>query len=165
MDFISQFILWSAGIAEILGYPGILFINFIGCASVIFPVPIFAVTFTFGAILNPWLVGLFAGIGSALGELTGYLIGRGGKRIIEKKHEKILRRSRKWMERHGAFLIIILFAITPLPDDVIGILCGVINYDVKKFFFASLTGKIVMNLFLAWGGFLGAQWVLGVFGS
>ena len=69
------------------------------------------------------------------------------------------------MERHGAFLIIILFAITPLPDDVIGILCGVINYDVKKFFFASLTGKIVMNLFLAWGGFLGAQWVLGVFGG
>ena len=70
-----------------------------------------------------------------------------------------------WMERHGAFSIVILFAMTPLPHDVIGILCGVINYNIKKFFLATLIGKVIMNLFIAWGGFLGVNWVLTVFGG
>ncbi|NIP40045.1 MAG: hypothetical protein GTN39_00845 [Candidatus Aenigmarchaeota archaeon] len=155
---------WAIGLSEILGYPGIFLINLIGSASVIFPVPSFIVTFTFGGILNPWLVGIIAGFGMAVGELTGYVVGRGGKKLIDKKHGKTLKRTRKWMERHGAFLIIVLFALTPLPDDVIGIICGMINYEVKRFFLASLIGKIIMGLFLAWGGFFGVNWVLNVFG-
>lgn len=161
---LSQFVIWAVGLSEVLGYPGIFLINLIGSASVIFPLPSFIVTFTFGAVLNPWLVGIFAGLGSALGELIGYVLGRGGKKLIEKKYEKTLKRSKAWMEKHGAFSIIVLFALTPLPDDIIGILCGVINYDVKKFFLASLIGKIIMNLFIAWGGFFGVSWVLSVFG-
>ncbi|NIO21335.1 MAG: hypothetical protein GTN76_11515 [Candidatus Aenigmarchaeota archaeon] len=165
VSFISQFIAWAVNLSEIFGYPGIFLINLVGSASIIFPVPSFIVTFTFGGILNPWLVGLVAGVGAALGELVGYVIGKGGKKLIDKKHEKILARSRAWMEKHGAFSIIVLFALTPLPDDVIGIICGMINYDLKRFFLASLTGKIIMSLFIAWGGFFGVQWVLRVFGG
>jgi membrane protein DedA with SNARE-associated domain len=165
LSVLSQFVAWASSISGVLGYPGIFLINLIGSASVIFPVPSFIVTFTFGAILNPWLVGVSAGIGAAIGELVGYVLGRGGKKLVEGKHEKTLRKSREWMERHGAFSIIVLFALTPLPDDVIGILCGMINYDVRKFLLASLIGKVVMSLFLAWGGFFGVGWILSVFGG
>jgi len=88
---VSQFISWASNISGLLGYPGIFLVNLIGSASIIFPVPSFIVTFTFGGILNPWLVGIFAGFGAAIGELIGYVVGRGGKKIIEKKHGKILR--------------------------------------------------------------------------
>ena len=164
-NIFSQFLVWASGLSGILGYPGIFLINLIGTASIIFPVPSFIVTFTFGGILNPWLVGLVAGLGAALGELTGYVIGRGGKKLIKRKHERVLERAKGWMERHGAFSIVVLFAMTPLPDDIIGIICGMINYEVKRFFLASLIGKTVMSLFLAWGGFLGVNWVLSVFGG
>jgi len=164
-DVFSQFFVWAAGLSGILVYPGIFLISLVGSASVIFPLPSFIVIFTFGGTLNPWLVGLVAGLGSALGELTGYVIGRGGKKLIKKKHENMLKQAKAWMERHGAFFMIVLFALTPLPDDVIGIVCGMINYDVKRFFLASLIGKITMCLFIAWGGFFGVNWVLGVFGG
>lgn len=165
VSFISQFMLWAASLSETFGYAGIFLINLIGSSSVLFPLPSFIVTFTFGGILDPWLVGIFAGVGAATGELVGYALGRGGKKLIDKRHENILKRSKVWMEKHGAFSIIVLFALTPLPDDVIGIICGLINYNVKKFFLASLIGKIIMSLFIAWGGFFGVQWVLRVFGG
>ena len=62
------------------------------------------------------------------------------------------------------FPVLILFAATPLPDDVLGILGGAISYPLKKFLLASFIGKAIMNIALAWGGFYGINWVLQVFG-
>jgi membrane protein YqaA with SNARE-associated domain len=167
MDFtfvISQFLSWSYSLAEMFGYLGIFVVSLLGCASILFPIPSVIVIFAFGAILNPWLVGLVAGVGSALGELTAYVVGIGGGKVLERKHKRWLNKAKTWMERHGAFFIVFLFAATPLPHDVVGILCGAIKYDIRKFFFATLIGKTFASLILAWAGFFGIQWVLNVFG-
>ncbi len=164
-SLLSGFLSWSQEVAGTWGYLGIFIVNLIGSATIIFPIPAFFIVFVFGAILNPWLVGISAALGAVLGELTGYAIGFGGKRVIEKKHERILKKANEWMEKHRAFFIITLFAATPLPDDVIGIICGAIKYDLRKFFLASLAGKLIMNLSIAFGGYFGMQWVLTVFGG
>jgi len=160
-----QFSAWAQSTVSAWGYLGIFIVSLIGNASIIFPVPAFAVTFAFGAILNPWLVGLAAGAGSAIGELTGYAIGRGGREVIEKKHEKWLKKAQKWTDRYGFFAVLVVFAATPLPDDVVGILAGVFQYDIRRFLLASFIGKTVMCLGLALGGFYSAGWVLSVFGG
>jgi len=168
MDIVSllaAFLAWSSSVASEWGYLGIFLISLIGSATIIFPIPSFFVVFAFGAILNPWLVGISAGLGASLGELTGYGVGLAGKKAIEKKHEKWLKKANEWMEKYKAFVVIFIFAATPLPDDVVGILCGAIKYDIKKFFVASLAGKLVMNIALALGGYYGLQWVLTVFGG
>ncbi len=164
-SLLSGFLLWSQDVAGTWGYLGIFMVNLIGAATIIFPIPAFFVVFIFGAILNPWLVGISAALGAVLGELTGYAIGLGGKKAIEKKYGYWLKKANEWMKKYKAFFIITLFAATPLPDDVLGIFCGAIKYDLKKFFIASLTGKLIMNLFLAFGGYFGMQWVLSVFGG
>ncbi len=167
MDFAaltSQFITFANGMAGTFGYLGIFAIAFLGSATIFFPTPAHLVVFAFGGILNPWIVGIVSGVGAALGEMTGYVLGYGGKEILEKKYRKDLVRAKRWMERHGAFLIIILFALTPLPDDVIGILCGVIKYSAKRFLLASMIGKIIMHLILAFAGYLSVQWIVGFFG-
>ena len=164
-SLLSGFISWSQEIAGNWGYLGIFIVSFIGSATIIFPAPAFLVVFIFGGVLNPWLVGISAAVGAALGELTGYAIGLGGKKVIEKKYKYWLRKANKWMEKYKAFFIITLFAATPLPDDVLGLFCGAIKYDLKKFFLASLTGKLIMNLALAFGGYFGMQWILAVFGG
>lgn len=164
-SLLAAFSSWSQSVAGTWGYLGIFVINLVGSASVIFPVPAFLIVFTFGAILNPWLVGISAALGCAIGELTGYGVGLVGKKAIEKKHERWLKKANAWMEKYKAFTVIVIFAATPLPDDVVGIFCGAIKYDIKKFFLASLTGKLILNISLALGGYYGLQWVLAVFGG
>lgn len=161
----SGFVEWSNEVASTWGYLGIFLVNVIGSATVIFPIPAFLVVFLFGAVLNPLLVGVSAGFGAVIGEMTGYAVGLGGKKVIEKKHEKLLKKANKWMEKYKAFIIITIFAATPLPDDVLGIFCGAIKYDIRKFFFASLIGKLILNISLAYAGYFGAQWVLSLLGG
>jgi len=155
-----------------LGYLGVFFSSLLGSATVIFPVPIFIIIFTAGAVLNPFLVGIIAGIGSAIGEVVAYGIGFGGRKLLEKRVEVKkkglgywLHRGQQWMHRRGGFLTIFIFAATPLPDDIIGIICGSIKYDIKKFFIACLLGKILLSLGLAYAGYYGLGWVLGYLGG
>jgi len=168
-ELASGFLEWAQVTVGEWGYLGLFLINFIGSATIILPTPAFVVVFAMGAVLNPWLVGIVSGAGAALGELTGYAIGRGvkevSKEVRDKKHEKWLKRAEKWAQKHGIFPVLILFAATPLPDDVLGLLGGFIGYDLKKFLMASFIGKVIMNVALAWGGFYGIGWILQMFGG
>jgi membrane protein YqaA with SNARE-associated domain len=161
-EWLVYFQMWSHSVAEIWGYPGIFLISLIGNATIIFPVPSQLVVLYFGSILNPWLVGIVAGIGAALGELTGYALGRGGKKVIEKKYGKHLKGVKIWFEKIGMFPLILFFAMTPLPDDVTGILGGIIKYDIKKFLLATAVGKVILHIVIAWAGFYGSFLVGGL---
>ena len=55
------------------GYPGIFIISILANATVLLPAPGVAVVFTMGGMLNPFFLGIVAGIGSAIGELSGYM--------------------------------------------------------------------------------------------
>jgi len=164
-ELFAQFTIWSNSVVASLGYFGIFLVSFAGSASIILPVPFFAMIFALGAVLNPWMIGVSAGLGSALGEITGYVIGKGGGDAIEKKHKKFFDKGRKLFEHDQAFIAIILFAATPLPDDILGIIAGMFDYDLRKFLIASFIGKTIMCLALAWGGFYGIRWTLTVFGG
>ncbi len=157
---------WANSLIITWGYLGLFLVEVIGSMSIFFPVPAFAVNFFLGGMpgFNPWIVGMVAGLGSAIGEMTSYILGRGGRRIVNKKHLKLLNKARKWIETHGAFVIIVLFAATPLPFDIIGILAGMMNYNIKRFFLATLTGKTLAGLILAWAGYYSVGWILTVFG-
>ena len=159
MDFVS----WSLSLVNTWGYLGIFLINLLGSATIIFPVPSFAVVFVLGSILNPWLLGFFAALGSAFGEFTGYLAGLGGRSIGEKKLKKWFDIAEKWVKKHGFFFVIFIFAATPLPMDVIGIFSGAVRYNPKKFFLAVFLGKLIVSWVLAWGGFFGIKWLLNFF--
>ena len=55
-----------------LGYGGIFLITFLGGLTIFIPGPTFLAAFIIGSVLNPFLVAVLAGFGSALGETTGY---------------------------------------------------------------------------------------------
>jgi len=164
-DIATRVPIWARYLIDTMGYLGVFFVSFIGSATIIFPVPSFIVVFFVGAVMNPWLVGISAALGNALGELTGYLLGKGGGKIIEKRYKKGVGKYKEWFKKDRVFLLITIFAATPLPDDIVGLMCGIFNYNIKKFLLASFIGKLVLNLLLAWGGFYGLRWVLSVFGG
>lgn len=149
---------------KVYGYLGIFIINAISSATIILPLPSSFLVFASGAILNPFLVGISAAIGSTIGEFSGYALGFGGRQIIKRKWKGWMKKTEKLIKSYGMFLVLVLFAATPLPDDIPGILAGVVRYPIKKFFIASLIGKLILNLILAYAGFYGARWVLQYLG-
>jgi len=153
------------------GYLTVFIANLVGSASIILPLPSFALVFFMAGLgFDPWLLALAASLGAAIGEVTGYLLGAGGRRVAEvHDRRKVwlgmfrtnwLEKAQRWSERRGFFAVIVLFAATPLPHDVAGILAGAIGYDIKKFIGATFIGKMVMFSLLAWAGLFGIEWVL-----
>jgi membrane protein YqaA with SNARE-associated domain len=134
----------------VYGYPGIFLITLIGNATVILPAPAFLVAMAAGAVLNPVVIGVVAGLGSSLGELTGYLAGVGGRGVVENR--AVYGRIEKWMRKSG-MLVIFLLAVLPNPFFDIGGMCaGALGMPVWRFLLACWAGKSVRFFALAMGG-------------
>ncbi len=159
------------GLVGAFGYLGVFLGSLIGSASIFLPVPSFLFVFLAGKLLDPFLVGVIAGFGSAIGELTAYGVGFGimygkkkaSKRRKKKADSKWASRISKWFRGRYGFVLIVIFAATPLPDDVVGLYCGAIKYGIKKFFIATLIGKIVLCLALAYAGSYGLGFAVDYF--
>ncbi len=144
------------------GYLGVFAVSLVSSASVIFPLPGPLLIAAAALVLDPWLVGLAAGVGGGIGELTGYAIGRAGKAAIETQRKKRLLWAEKWAKKRGMFLVIIVFGATPLPMDMIGLLSGALGYDWRRFLLAAVIGKTLLSVAIALAAAAGAQWLVGV---
>lgn len=132
-----------------LGYLGVFLIMLISSATILVPIPGLVAAFFAGAMLNPFLVGIFGGIGSAIGELTGYSAGYGSRIIIEDRKLKNYEKVKKWMGKNG-FLTILILAFLPNPFfDIAGIAAGALEYPAWKFLFACSIGKSIRFMLLA----------------
>lgn len=161
-DWIAGFPAWAQSFVAATEYIGIFIVSLIGSASIILPVPFIVVVFSSAVFLNPFVVGLSAGFGAAIGELTGYGVGYGAHGLV-KKYKYWFELAEKWFQKHGGFFVIFIFAATPLPFDIVGLVTGAMKYPIKKFFIATLLGKIVANLIVAYAGFYSINWILGFF--
>lgn len=139
------------------GYLGIFVITLVGNATVILPVPGLVAVFAGGTALNPWLVGLVAGLAQPIGELTGYLAGYGGAGVVENR--ETYRRLRGWMQRHGFLTILVLAAIPNPVFDAAGIIAGALQMPVWKFLLACFLGKTAKSLAIAWLGAQSVDWL------
>lgn len=145
---------------QTFGYLGVFLVSLITSSTVLLPLPGALVIFAAGAELNPFLVAIFAGLGASFGELTGYAVGWGSKKTVTKKYAKQLEEIRKLFGRWGGDFVIFVFAILPLPFDIIGIFCGNIGWDIRRFFAAMLPGKIIKFLVVAYAGYYSLGWLV-----
>lgn len=133
-----------------LGYIGIFLVSLLSSATVLLPLPGFVLVFGMGATLNPLLVGLVAGIGSGLGELTGYLAGYAGHDALLKT--KLYKAHRKGITSLGPIAIFFLAAIPNPAFDIAGIASGAIKMPWWQFLAATILGKSVRYILLAYAG-------------
>ena len=149
---------WMYQFALQYGYVGVFTISFVGALSIIFPIPYTLFIYFLGHILNPALVAIFAGAGAAAGELSGYTLGYYGQKILsEERRRKINSIKRVLEHRIYSHVAIFLFALTPLPDDLLFIPLGMMRYNALKAFIPALLGKILMSFIIAYGG----KWSIG----
>ena len=147
---LAIFLFSRVGELRHLGYAGIFIISLISSATVFVPLPGFAVVFAMGAFLNPVLVGIAAGIGSGLGEITGYLAGYAGHDAMMRT--PVFRQHKGGIEKYGPLAIFAL-AFVPNPAfDVAGMAAGAIRMPLWKFVIATIAGKTLRFVLLAYAG-------------
>ncbi len=133
---------------QAFGYPGIFALSFLASATIILPAPGLIPVFSLGSAgLNPWLIGLAAGAGSTLGELSGYAAGFSGQAIIENRdmYDRLVR----WMRRYGLFTIFVL-ALIPNPlFDLAGVVSGALRVPLWQFLLVTFAGKTVKMVAVA----------------
>jgi membrane protein DedA with SNARE-associated domain len=128
------------------GYPGIFLIALLANATILLPAPGVAVIYAMGAIFNPLGVGVAAGLGGTVGELSGYLAGFSGQAVVERMD--IYDRVKPWIDKYGGWAIMVLSAIPNPFFDVAGIAAGIAKMPVLTFLFFTGIGQLIkMTLF------------------
>lgn len=141
------------------GLVGLFIATVIVNASVFVIIPIDFVVFLFGTVYNPVVMGVLLGMGAAIGEMTSYLVGMGGREAIQKTgkvKEETLEKIKEEIGNKG-IVVIILGSMTPFPFDLIGVAAGMIHYNVYKFFLGTALGKIVRYGIVAYAGMVGLE--------
>lgn len=149
-------------LVTVYGYLGAFMVCTVGNISIFIPIPFALIVYAFGSMLNPLLLGLVGGLGSAIGEMVSYFLGRGGRKMIERRYGSRLDAVEKLIYRYGA-LAVFIFALLPLPDDLLLIPLGMMKFDIKKTFIAMLLGKTLMCIFLAYSGAFSFNYLRDIF--
>jgi uncharacterized membrane protein YdjX (TVP38/TMEM64 family) len=155
---------WMDWVVQSYGYLGAFAVCFLGNVTILLPVPFALVVYAFGATLDPLILGLVSGVGCTVGELSAYLVGRGGRKIVEGRYGDRLDAVERLIDRYGA-LLVFLAALLPIPDDLILVPLGILKYDLKRIFGAMLAGKIIMCLVLAYAGHYSYSKIVDIFES
>jgi membrane protein YqaA with SNARE-associated domain len=146
------------------GYLGAFAISIFGNFTIFFPVPFTITIYVFGATLNPFLLGLVCGVGSTIGEFSAYLIGLGGRKVLDERYGDRLESAKLLVQRYG-MAAIFLFALLPLPDDLILVPMGMLRYDLVKAMAAMFIGKTLMCTIVAYAGLFSYDFVMELFSA
>ncbi len=135
---------------ESLGYPGIFLIALFANATILLPAPGVAIIYAMGGVFHPLGVGLAAGTGGALGELSGYLAGFSGQAVIERTD--IYNRIKPWVDQYGGWTILVLAAIPNPFFDLAGIAAGIAKMPLRTFLVFTWTGQFIKMTSFALAG-------------
>jgi membrane protein YqaA with SNARE-associated domain len=161
---------WMLSVAVRYGYFGVFVISLVGAVSILLPVPDSLTVFTISGlkvggawVYEPVWIAAVAGVGSAIGEFSGYLLGFGGRKAITGRYKKNVDFLCKVFDKFGVTAIFI-FAMTPLPDDLVFIPLGVMRYNPLKALLPAVAGKFIFNLIVAYGGRFSIDFIEDTFG-
>ena len=128
-----------------VGYIGLSLVSFFGSLIPFVPIPSFVLlaTMAVGEQFNIHVLVLCAALTSAVAKQIIFYLSYGGRRIISEKTKTRMKPFQKLVKRYGASAAFVA-AATPIPDDVVYIPLGLAKYNPKKFFVATLSGKIVL---------------------
>lgn len=155
---------WMYNFAQQFGYLGVFLSSLIGAVTIIFPLPYTLVIYVMGGLLNPFFIAVAGGLGSAIGELSGYILGYYGRAMVSKERQRKMGYMMKIFDHYGP-LAIFLFALTPLPDDLLFIPLGIMRYKFVKAFIPCFLGKLLMSYILAYSGQRSIEFIRNLLGE
>lgn len=172
LELITGFLAWllqtMQWLSNTFGLPGLFIASILENATLFIGVPleIILVGFYFATKTNIILIAIVAGAGAAIGELTGYAVGRAGTKIAEKvEHHKIklFQDLQKQINSKGPLAVYFL-TLLPVPFDLVGLACGIAKMHPLKFFIATFLGKSTRFFIVLIAATTGIKFLLSFFG-
>jgi len=129
-----------------VGYLSLALVNFFGSLVPFVPLPGFLLlaTMSVGDQFDLHVLALLSAITATVAKQIIFFVSSSGRKIINEKTRKRMRPFERLVKRYGAAAAFVA-AATPIPDDIIFVPLGLAKYNPKKFFVATLTGKIVLS--------------------
>ena len=128
-----------------VGYLGLTIVSFFGSLIPFVPIPSFVLvaTMAVGEQFDIHLLVLIAALTSTAAKQIIFYASYGGRKIISDKTKKRMKPFQKLVKRYGGSAAFVA-AATPIPDDLVYIPLGLAKYNPKRFFIATLLGKVVL---------------------
>jgi len=128
-----------------VGYIGLALVSFIGSLIPFVPVPSFILlaTMSVGEQFDLHILALISAFTASIAKQIIFYASYGGRRMISEKTKKRMSPFQKLVKRYGGAAAFVA-AATPIPDDMVYIPLGLAKYNPKRFFIATLSGKIVL---------------------
>jgi membrane protein YqaA with SNARE-associated domain len=164
------------------GYLGLVIIGLLTGFSLPLPVPYMVVTFIFGGLLHPALVGASCGLGLGVGGTLLYLTGRGSRRFFpwssvfafannsasdapsSSRISRLLTRLLRWAriprimdiaKRRGSLVVFLMSAAINPFFVPMAIGMGTLRFRWWRFFLMCWAGQTVKSIGIAYAGYLG----------
>ena len=128
-----------------VGYLGLTIVSFFGSLIPFVPIPSFVLvaTMAVGEQFDIHALALIAAFTATAAKQIIFYVSYGGRKIISEKTKKRMMPFQKLVKRYGGSAAFVA-AATPIPDDLVYIPLGLAKYNPKRFFVATLLGKIVL---------------------
>ena len=141
MDFVDLF-----PFAPEVGYLSLGLVNFFGSLVPFVPLPGFLLlaTMSVGNQFDLHVLAILSAVTATAAKQIIFYVSYGGRKIINEKTRKRMRPFERLVKRYGAGAAFFA-AATPIPDDLVYVPLGLAKYSPKRFFIATLTGKIVLS--------------------
>jgi membrane protein YqaA with SNARE-associated domain len=151
------------------GYLGAFIISILGGATIIIPVPMLAVVFALGGVMEyTWLVGICAALGELIGALTIYMTGHGaGRVLVESKHGKIqsaYERMLGLMEKRGHLVLFIVASVVNPFFYPAALAAGALRIGLRRYIAIVLAGKIIKCMTVVYAGYWGIKGIFRAIG-
>ena len=104
-----------------IAYLVVFAVSLLSSSTIFIPTPGIAITLAAAAVWDPLLVGIAAGTGDAIGEMTAYWTGYVGEKIIVDEHMPAYQKATAWMDRHGAWAIFGVALVPVVLFDLVGL--------------------------------------------
>jgi len=129
-----------------VGYVGLGLISFFGSLIPFIPVPSFILlaTMSVGDQFDLHILAILSALTATFAKQIIFYVSYGGRKIIKEETRKRMRPFERLVKRYGAGAAFFA-AATPIPDDLVYVPLGLAKYDPKRFFVATLTGKILLH--------------------
>jgi membrane protein DedA with SNARE-associated domain len=129
-----------------VGYLALSLVSFFGSLIPFVPLPSFLVlaTMAVGDQFNIHILAILSAVTATLAKQIIFYVSYSGGRIISEKTRKRMKPFERLVKRYGAGAAFVA-AATPIPDDLVYIPLGLAKYNPRRFFVATLTGKIVLS--------------------
>lgn len=132
--------------ASEVGYIALSLVSFFGSLIPFVPIPSFIVlaTMAVGDHFNLHILAISAAVTATIAKQIIFYVSYGGGRIISEKTRKRMKPFERLVKKYGGAVAFIA-AATPIPDDLVYIPLGLAKYNPKRFFLATLTGKLILS--------------------